>query len=169
MAIYWSEESYFRKEMSKWDRPKRDGGMNRDGHEEYPKMLYKAQFNPLSGRNEIALVRDVLSPDKTVVVLDAEQFNATCHLVVNDESEEKRAKEDGWRLSQKEAMDYVEGREQEKAVAAAVRAYEDKNMSEKAQAEAKAFEESTAEHVAEIPAKRKRGRPRKLPERAVEG
>lgn len=170
MAIEWSEESAHKKEMKKWDRPKteyvvkqdgtREYGMNRAGFEKYPQMLYKAQRNPVTDTYMVSLHRDVISADKTVVILSAEMFNNSCQMTVNDEREYQRAREDGWRDSQAEAWAYHTGEEQKKSVEAAVRAYEDSKMSEKAQAEVRKIEETTgAEHVLEVPEQpRRRGR-----------
>jgi len=153
MAIQWADESVYMQEMTKWNRPKRDGGMNCNGHEEYPRMLYKAQRNPISGKMEVAMARDVISADKTVVILSAEQFNSTCQLTVNDQSEYDRAISDGWRKSQAEAMLHEEELHNEIALAAAYRAAEDAKMSAAARAEVKAAEEATPEHLAEMPRK----------------
>lgn len=153
MPIEWSKESFHEKELTKWDRPKRQGGMNRDGFERFPQMLYKAQLQPLSGKYEVAMQRDVISADKTVVILDAEQFNASCQLIVNSDREYERARADGWRDSQAEAMQFHEKLQDDVAQAAAFRASEDGRMTAKAQAEAKAAEEATDKHVAEVPRK----------------
>lgn len=162
MGIQWADESYKVKEETKWNRPKSQGGRNCDGFEPYPRMLYKAQENPLSHKYEVVMARDVISLDKTTVILDAAQFNQSCQLTVNDEREYQNAKADGWRDTPKLAMEYYEGREQELAVAAAVRAYEDRNMGSAAKAESAEFESRTPEHVAEIPVKKRRGRPPKV-------
>lgn len=150
MPVEWSSESFKVKEETKWNRPKRDGGMNADGFERFPQMLYKAQQNPLSGKYEVCLRQDVISADKTVVILNAEQFNTSCQLIVGNEREYDRARSDGWRDSQAEAMAYHESLEQDIARAAAERAYADRNMGEKAKAEAAAAESKTAKHLPEI-------------------
>jgi hypothetical protein len=152
----WSEDSFHVKERKKWDTPKSIGGMKCNGYEPYPKMLYKAQQNPLSGKFEVGATRDVLSTDRTVVIFNAEQFSTSCQLIVNDEREEARAKAEGWRNSPKAALDYHEGKETESLVAAAVRAHEDRNMSDAAKAEAAAVEAATDGQVAEIPTADKR-------------
>lgn len=159
----WSEDSFYRKEQRKWDTPKRAGGMNANGFEEYPRMLYKAQFNPISGKNEALLQRDVISADKTTVILSAEQFNTSCQVVVQNAEERDRAREDGWRDSPAEAMAFHNETLDNVAREAAERAYRDRNMGEKAKAEAAEVEASTHEQVAEIPvAKRGPGRPRNV-------
>jgi hypothetical protein len=153
MPVEWSDESFYKKEMARWDRKKSQGGMNADGFERFPQMLYKAQLQPLSNKYEVCLPRDIISADKTVVILSAEQFNASCQLIVNDEREYERARAEGWRDSQNEAMAYHEALQQDIARAAAERNYADRNMSEKAKAEAQKVEDSTAAQVPVIPEK----------------
>jgi len=155
MPIQWSEDSYYLKELKRWDAPKRDGGHNANGYEPFPRMLYRTQPNPLSGKHEVAIDRDVISLDKTVVILSAEQFNNSCQLVVNNEDELDKAKRGGWRESQKEALAYHEEEISRLAGEAAHRNYDDRNMSEKAQREIKAAEEATPGHVAEVKEKRR--------------
>lgn len=154
MPVQWSEDSFYMKEMSKWDRKKRDGGMNANGFERFPQMLYKAQLQPLSNTYEVAMKADVISADKTRVILSAEEFNLTCQLIVKDEREYEQARDNGWRDSQKEAMAYHESLQQDIARAAAESAHADRNMGQAAQAERRAHEDSTPGHVAEVPTKR---------------
>lgn len=149
MPIEWSSESNYKKEMERWNKSRREGGENRrDENLQYPKMLYKAQRHPLSNKYEVAITKDELSLDGTTITLSAERFNATCQKLVNDENEEARHRADGWMPTQAEAMEYVESLAREVAHAAATRAYEDRNMSEKAKAEMALIEEkSGTEHV----------------------
>lgn len=152
----WSEDSFKRKEERKWNTPKSQGGMRCDGYEEFPRMLYKARENPLSGKFDVLLTRDIVSADRTTVLLSAEQFNAACQQTVNDQIEYNRAHADGWRDSPREAMEYHEGVETQNMVNAAVRAHDDRNMSDKAKAEAAKVEASTPGQVPEIPTADKR-------------
>ena len=153
-GVQYGSETGYAKEMVKWQKPYR--------FEKYPQMLFKAQLQPMSGKHEVLLARDIISADKTVVLLSAEAFNASCQLVVNDESEFKRAIEEGWRESPKAAQEHYEALQNSIAEAAAFRAAEDSRMSQKAQAEARKADESTSQHVAEIPEqpKRRGGRPK---------
>jgi len=146
----WSPNSHYFKETHKWDISKSQGGMRPDSFQEFPRMLYKAQ------RKEDGAPLRCNDPND-------ERFSASCQLTVNNEFEFERATRDGWRKSPAEAMAYVEEQGDIKALAAAHRAFEDKRLSEKAQAEAKAADESTADHLAEIPEKPlvRRGRPAK--------
>jgi hypothetical protein len=151
MSVQWPEESEYKKILRKWDAPKREGGYNRDGYEPFPRMLYKPQPHPLSGRFMVSLDRDEISLDKTRVIVDAQAFNASCQLVVNDENEMERAKGHGWRETQGEAMAWHEGELDRLAHAAADRNRDDSRMSEKAKAEADAIDRTLDGHRGEIP------------------
>jgi hypothetical protein len=95
----------------------------------------------------------------------ARRFTEQCQRTVNDERELQAAMENGYRSSPEEAVEYLRGRQNAESQAAAVRRYEDRNMSEAAQAEAKVAErehfDTEGAFLGEIPEKRKRGRPRK--------
>jgi len=148
MAVVVGHEK--QKELSKWDKPYR--------FEKFPQMVYRAQFNPISGRHEVLVRRDILSKDEAIL----EQFNASCQLIVQNEDQLARAHADGWRESPKEALAHHEGQLDALAKAAAERAYTDRKMSEKARAEAAAADASTADQLGEIPeARRGPGRPRR--------
>jgi hypothetical protein len=151
MGVQWPEESHYAKEMKRWDAPKREGGMNRNGFEPYPKMLYRTQPHPQSGRHEISMDKDIISLDKTVVLVDAQAFNNSCQLIVHRAEEEENAKRDGWRESQAEAVQFHLDELDRMAREAAHRNHDDRNLSEKAKAEARAIEEKIPGHVAEIP------------------
>lgn len=153
-GVQYGSESGYAKEYAKWQKPYR--------FEKFPQMLFKAQVQPLSQRKEVLLARDIISADKTVVLLSAEQFNASCQLVVNDESELKRALEEGWRETPKAAQEHEEALQNAIAEAAAYRAKEDARMSPKAQEEARKADESTSRHVPEVTEKprARRGRPK---------
>lgn len=142
--------SYGAQELLRWNKKKRDGGMNADGFEKYPQMVYRANRKPTGG---------------PFIVIDPmnEQWSMANCKTVGNEQEEKRAIDEGWRPSPDEAIAYANRFEDEIALAAAHRAHEDKRLSEKAQAEAKAADEATADHLPEIPEKRKPGRPRIVP------
>lgn len=155
MPAFWNQESGDAKEKARWDRKKRDGGMNANGHEEYPKMLYMARTHEFSaGKYVVAVQHDILTIDKTRVLFDAEQFTRTCQLLVNSEAEEAAARGDGWRGSAAEALKRVEERELEMQTAAAERAYSDRNMSLNAKAEADAADRAHDGHMPEVKVKR---------------
>ena len=69
----------------------------------------------------------------------------------------------GWGNGQAEAVQRLEEREQALAVGEAERHFSDRRMSEKAQAEADAFDESTDEHVPVIPEAKARKKPGRKP------
>lgn len=106
-------------------------------HVEYPKMLYKA------GRNA------------------KNQIDVIAHEIAGDADEEARLQSRGFHLGQQAALDAAERDEREVAKLAANRAFQDRKLSESAQAEAAAYEASVPEHVAEVPTAKKRGRPRR--------
>jgi hypothetical protein len=152
-GIEYPDSSEFAKEMKKWDAPKRAGGYNADRFLEFPRMLYKAALNELSGKFEAIAYRDVLSQDRSRVIFDAEEFNRRCQMIVNSGDEYERAKKDGWRESPGEAMEAHKAEMAEIAREAAHQAYLDRNMSERAQAERSAAEGATAGHLLEVPVK----------------
>lgn len=155
-GVQYGSETGYAKEMVKWQKPYR--------FEKYPMMVFKAQLQPISGKHEVVMARDIISLDKTVVLLSAEQFNASCQLIVNDEAEFRKALDEGWRESPKAALDHYEALQDSIAQAAAFRAHEDRNMSEKAKAEAQKAEEGTSKHVPVIPEQ-----PRKRKQRSDKG
>lgn len=104
-------------------------------HVEFPKMLYRADRDV---RNKIAIVEQI---------------------VVGDEDEQNRLQSRGFRVDANQAIDAAEAAERAVATLAANRAFTDRKMSPEAQAEAREYEASVPEHVAEVPAK-KPGRPR---------
>ena len=153
MPVVINPESEYGKELARWNvkRP----------FSAFPRMLYMARKRP-DGVVSVCETNDALftGPDRVAHPGAAEAFNATCQKTVNSEAEMAFALEQGWRATPKEALERFEAKERSIGDVAAHRAYEDRNMSDAAKAEAKAVEDSTPEHVAEIPVKR-RGRPRK--------
>jgi hypothetical protein len=136
-------------ELAKWNGPYR--------HQDFPMMLYMAQTRP-DGIVSVGEVADAVFGGAPGA---AEAWTRRCQMIVASERELAEALERGWRKTQGEAMQRHRAKDEYVADAAAHRAYEDRNMSEAAQAEAKAAEQSTEEHVAEVPVKRGPGRPRK--------
>ena len=154
MAMVISPESELGKEMAKWNKPY--------VYRPFPKMLYRAQRRP-DGIVSVGESDDMLFSRGTVARPGAaEAFNNSCQKTVNSEDELRRELERGWRETPGEAMAFFESREKGVSTAAAHRAYEDRNMSDKAKAEASEADAATMEHVAEVPVKkRRRGRPAK--------
>jgi uncharacterized membrane-anchored protein len=148
-------ETYAAKELRRWNTPRSQGGMRPDRHEEFPAMVYKAR-RPDSGG-------PILSNDPR-----NESWSAQNQLIVKNERELEKALSDGWRRDPQEAIAHANALEDAISTAAAHRAYEDRNMSERAKAEAKVADEATADHMPEIPEKPKRKYTRRKPAPAAE-
>lgn len=129
----WSPNSHYAKEMRKWEKPYR--------FEKFPQMLYKAR-KPDNGGPYL-----VIDPRN-------EAWSTNNQRTVGNEQEFEQALREGWREGVQAAIDYAKGLDQDIANAAAERAFADRKMSEAAQAEAKAADEATADHLPEIPEKR---------------
>ena len=130
------------KERLKWEyqdfRIGEEQGERVRTFEEYPKMLYKA------GRD------------------DKNQIDILERVVVDDADHQRRMESRGYVDGQIAALAACEAQEREVAKIAANRAFHDRKMSPEAQAEARAIDEATSGHLAEIPeAPKKRGRPKK--------
>jgi hypothetical protein len=96
-----------------------------------------------------------------VVCIDVDELRETTKVVTAQDYD--LAKSLGWCDSPKEALDRFEAEECQRGEDAAVRAYDDRRLSEQAKSEAERVESTTVRHIAEIPeAPRKRGRPKKL-------
>lgn len=164
--------SNYANEMEKFEQfPSRYGGSpgNPYQYRPFPKMLYRAEFwkgkavcmaappDPLEYPNPSEFQR---------VEEAARRFSESCQLIVKGEVEYQRAMENGYRESPDEAVSYLLSRRAAQGQAAAERAYADRGMSEAAQAEAKAASvehfDNEGEHLAAVPEKRRRGRPRKV-------
>lgn len=74
------------------------------------------------------------------------------HCIAVEEEEAPNFLSRGYRQGRAAAEAFVAEQEQELAMGAAIRNKQDLNMSDKAKAEAAAFEATTLDHVAEIPA-----------------
>lgn len=156
-GVVYSPASGHSKELAKWEtRPRADGSVTQQmidaarragvhhgsfDHQEYPKVVYKFDQTP----NGILLTE-----------------THTVHSSV----EESNLKSRGFRADQLEAVKVVEDANQDAAEAAANRAFHDRRMTAKAQAEADALDSKVARHLGEIPAEplpaKKRGRPAKV-------
>lgn len=155
----------YAKELRKWNLPKSQGGYNTDGGERYPMMLYKAKKE--NGKNQAAMAeppREMFPNDELWrrATEMAFQFNQRAQRIVKDEQEYEVARRDGWRDSIHDAVAFLNGLDDDVAKAAAHRAYEDRNMSDAAKREIREAEAAAEmNHVAEVPEKKRRGRPRK--------
>jgi hypothetical protein len=139
MPVLYSPESAIAKELAKWNGPY--------AHQPFPRMVYRA----------------MRTDDGSVVVTHPEPAVASqCQLTVKDQAELQRALESGWREHPDEAKALLESRRRKVADEAAHRAWDDRNMSDAAKAEAAQAEAAAGiDHVPEVKAKR-RGRARKV-------
>jgi hypothetical protein len=154
MPVVYSPESEYAKELARWDTPKRLGGMNANGFEAFPCMLYKAFPHPqMQGKvlcGDPRMATGLYTDAKDIVV--AESFTRQCQRTVRDEYEMARALKEGWAQSPADALAAYEREQQQVGEAAAEEAYRVQRMSARAQAEFTAHEETTEAHVAELPA-----------------
>jgi hypothetical protein len=150
MPVLITAESQLGIEMAKWNvkRP----------FSPFPRMMYMAQARP----DGIMSVGETLDSIFGGQPGSAEAFSTRCQMEVKDEDEMNRRLEQGWRCTPGEAKERLEAKEKAIADTAAHRAYEDRNMSEAARAEVAEAEAATEHHVAEVPEKRRPGRPRKV-------
>lgn len=134
-------------ERRRWERPRNQfengiPGMNRVGHEEYPKALHKA------GR------------------VNGTRVDVTESKTVRSEEEERIAVGQGWAKTPDAAVQAFHDAYNETAKVAANRAWHDQRMSEPARREAERIERTTdgLAQLGEIPAQplKPRGRPRKV-------
>jgi|TARA_R100000963_G_C4620945_1_gene88461 hypothetical protein len=160
MPVIHNPDSAYSRENARWDLPKREGGFNANGFEAFPTMLYKA-FARENGK--------VMCGDPLVAIgeAQAESFARKCQLIVQDQAELETAVKRGWAETPDAALERYEQDKVDLATAAAERHFSDQRLSASAQAEAKAADEATHEQVADVPVRRKRGRPKKA--KAVSG
>jgi hypothetical protein len=151
MAMVITPESELGRELAKWNKTYQFAP--------FPRMLYRAR------RRDDGVVSVVENDDRLFggVPGAAEVWSSANQRTVGNESELQAALEQGWRNSPLEAMERFEAKEHAIGEAAAIRNYEDRNMSERAKAEAAAVEAQSFEHVPEIPVApvKRRGRPPK--------
>jgi hypothetical protein len=154
--------SNYAKEMAKFEQFPSKYGENPGNpytYRPFPKMVYKAELYQGMIRcmaqvapNEFVNVNEQMRAEEA-----ARQFTEKCQRVVKDQLEFQRAMEMGYRESPTEAVEYLEAKQKALADAAAERNFADRNMSDKAKAEAaaevqRAFTEEGS-HAAEVPEK----------------
>jgi hypothetical protein len=144
MSVIHTPESEFAKEMIKWEaqRTELGPGLRPYVFQEYPKMLSKA------GR--VGGVPAIV--DQQIAASEVQEANLLSR---------------GFRAGQDEALKYLHASDQDAALQAANRAFQDKRMSAQAQAEAATVDEATSRHLGEIPRlpvkpRNKGGRPKKV-------
>jgi len=145
-----SRESPLGKELEKWER-KPDWTPEKNP---FPKMLYRAEHRP-DGKRSVHEVNDALFPvqgEKGSIIQAgaAEQWSRRCQLTVHNEAEMIRAMENGWRAHPKEALEVLEAKDNAVAAVTAERHHKDARMSEPAQREAAAVDQTTLKHLPEI-------------------
>lgn len=148
MGIQRSQEDSWTKEMQKWEHrpvlvngtyiepiPMDLGGKLNAPHQEYPKMIYKAEEADGGPR-------------------------LSAQILVHSELEEQNQCSRGWSVTPQAAIDQIGINQREFAKLAANRAYQERLMSPHARAEAAIVDEATIQHVPVIPEKprTKRGR-----------
>jgi hypothetical protein len=149
-----SRESTLGKELEKWER-RPDW---RPENNVYPRMLYRASKRP-DGKRSVHELNDALFPvqgEKGPVVVSgsAEQWSRRNQKTVNSEDEYRLAYGLGWRPSPQEALDVLDAEDAEVFKVTAERHASDARMSEKAQAEAAAADQSTLKQLPTIPEKK---------------
>jgi hypothetical protein len=154
--------SNYAKEMAKHEQfPSKYGETpgNPYVYRPFPKMVYKAEL--WQGKPVCMAAVDAnayINPSEQLRAEEAARaFSERCQRTVNDQMEYQRAMEAGFRESPTEAVEYLEAKQRAIADAAAERNYADRNMGDKARAEAaaevkRAFNED-GQHAAEVPAK----------------
>jgi hypothetical protein len=125
MGLEWSKDSEYAKERRKWESQHTEFGPPGRPyvHQVYPAMLYKA-VRPSTG-----------GPPRW------EQE------IARDEGHERYLQDRGYVRGPDKALERLEASEREIATLAAERAHVERRMSPQAQAEARAVDESTIEHV----------------------
>jgi len=154
MAIVHNPDSDYAREVTKWNLPEGLGGFNANGIEPFPVMLYKAHARS----NGKVMCGDPLA---TVGDAEAEAFSRSCQLIVQGQEGLERAYREGWSDSPEDALMAYERVQIDIADTAAKRHFSDQRMSAQAQAEAAAADAATHEHVADVPAPKKRSHHKK--------
>lgn len=165
--VLYNPHSEYGKEMRKWEQfpswytPPGTKPGNPYVYRPYPKAMYRA----IEVKGKIRCFDANVDPYAftetrlyEAAVQEMEALNARCFKTVGDEDAERIAKNDGWRNSPLEAIEALKERRKEVGNEAAEREYRDRLLSDNAKAEVRAYEESTHEHVAEVPSERERKR-----------
>ncbi len=162
MAVQINHEGALGIELAKWEqhRTKYVGDEQQPGnpyvYREYPRMLFRAQRHPVTGKTSCAEM-----PPNSIEFLNQNEFeradravasfNRSCQKTVESADEYRIAMNDGWRESPVDAIAEYEKRRKGTSDIAANRHYNDQFMSPAARAEAAAADAGTDEHLAEIP------------------
>lgn len=140
MPVVIPAESELGKELARWNAPKREGGMNANGFEPYPRMLFKA-FRYSNGKVMCGHPAAALGVDPEPCAFDAQ-----CYTTVPSAEEHARMARAGWSDTAQAALDLFEANERAAADAAANEQYKVRRMSEPAQREFDAAQDATDFH-----------------------
>jgi hypothetical protein len=164
MGMIIQPESALGIEMAKWEK--------NYVFVPYPRMMYRAI--KVDGKHICMMPqpsqfgwRDVAEYQSAI--LQAEQITKSNQRIVQNEQEERRACDEGWRVGPQEALDHLEAVEQEIGKAAAEANWGARRMGEGARREHSAATDSTHEHVVDVKPKRKYTRKSKAAPVAVTG
>ena len=143
----WPKNSAMWLEEKRWNTPKRNGGMNANGYEEFPKQVFKAR------RHEDGGPYFVIDPKD-------EKWSQGSYHDCKDENEYENYLKNGWSKSSQEALEFANLEDDRIARAAAERHAADKKLSRLARAEVLEKDRQAENHVGDhpatpIPAKRK--------------
>lgn len=166
--VLYNPHSAYGKEMRKfeqfpsWYTPPGTKPGNPYVYRPYPKAMYKAAKKPngkiVCMETQPNMADFMTEKEYVMAVREMEVFNQRCFKTVANEDEERMAKNDGWRNDPNEAIALIHQLDKERGNAAAEREYREQGMSEKAKAEVNAYEQSTHEHVADVPSAKERNR-----------
>lgn len=126
----------------------------------FPQMVYSAGYlDAVRAYEEAQMVPARGSEDqaRSLAILKAERLKVETIKTVHDADELERALSTGWYETPNGAAEAKQAAQDAIALAAAERAYDDRNMGEKAQAEIDAFDAQADDFVAVIPERKKPG------------
>jgi hypothetical protein len=186
MPMVITPDSALGRELWKWDhtiaevhpadedKPSHEQlrGVRPTSFQEFPQMLYKAETHPITKQMRCMDIEpstldfpDIQAYQRALNQITI--FNQRCTKIVGNDEERRKALNDGWATSAKEAMAFVEKRDIAIADEAARRHFSDQRMSESARAEAAEADRSTSKHVLDVVGSSHKTRGRKPKARAV--
>ena len=178
MGVVISPSSELGKELRKWEQHPTRLALEDDGaggermnpgnpyqYRPYPRMLYKAITKP---NGKVVCCEPPPSEFEFQTMDEYERalrqhdaITRSCQRIVGSESEERQAKNDGWRMSPPDALEFHDACQKAIAQAAAEAAAAARGMTAKARQELKQADTQTHEHVVDVKGRRKPGRPPK--------
>lgn len=131
-------------------------------YKELPRMLYNEQYEDACIQlleAQAIPARGTEDHERATAIKAAEARKQACTVIVKDVPTAERYLSSGdWYLSPTAAVEGKRAKVSEKAVQAAHRAWDDRNVGEAAKKEIEAFDDAAEDFVAEIPEKPKRGK-----------